>query len=289
MRDASWDSGEAVRQGGRKPWLKWLLLTGGVTLSLSLVIGGSLGSLAFRHRSQLWPAVRNIHSRLQSDEGARELFKKNPALAETYAHEQDFVATVRDWRAKVGGLPVQEPAESPTYSPNADPGEVSASIKGSGGAWMMVEIQGGALAGPIEGEGINHIFFGADEKALESAREKAGEHGAERAWEEFREVMLRCNDDLKAAELYRVEFGLHATYPSETAFLDSVRKLRPVIANLPATNQKGLHEFSIHSYQTPFANNRVLSFRSTDGQRLVATWKGGQLNNVELRPAHNHA
>ncbi len=283
MRDAGWDNGEAVRRSGRHPWLKWLLLTGGMFVSVSLVLGGSLGSLAFRHRTQLWSAVRTIHSRLQSDDGARDLFKKNPALAELYANDQQFVDTVRDWRPRIGDLPAQEPAEGSTYSPNADPGEASASIKGAGGAWMTVNIEGGPLAGPVEGEGITRILFGEDEKALEAAREKAGSLETRRDWEEFRKVMLQCGDDTKAAELYRKEPGLRAAYHSESAFLEAAKAWRPTIEGLPSTKQNDAHDFSIYRNETPFGRTKVLTFKNAKGEHLTARWRDGHLSGLELR------
>ncbi len=198
MRDSSWDNTGVARQGSRRPWLKWALIGIGVVFGLPILMTATIGSLALRHRAQVWPAVRAIHARLQTDEGARDLFVKNPALANSYASDQDFLDTVRTWRTRVGDLPVQEPREGPSYSPDSDPGEAAASIQGLGGAWMLVNIRGGAFAGPIQGEGIDRIFFGEDKKALRTARKNANAIKKLREWDNFRNLMLQCGDDSNA-------------------------------------------------------------------------------------------
>lgn len=288
MRDNSWDNGGAARQGSRKPWLKWMLAGIGFTIGLPLLITAVIGSLALSNRSKVWPAVRSIHARLQTDAGARDLFVKNPALADLYANDQEFVDTVREWRPKVGDLPAQEPPRGPAYAPDVNPGEAAASVQGNGGAWMRVDIRGGALAGPVEGEGSVRIFFGEDKRALRSARRKASASKMRGEWGAFRGLMLQCADDAGAAALYRGERGLHARYPSEAVFLDAVRRMRPAIAELPPAPREDANEFGVRTFHTPFRHSRNLVFRGRDGQELVATWKSGKLSDLELRPARSH-
>lgn len=287
MPDTSWDNGGAATRSPRRPWLKWALLGIGFVFVLPLLMTATFGGLALRHRAQLWPVVRTVHARLQSDQGAKDLFTKNPELANTYMNEQDFLDTVRAWRGKLGDLPSNEPAEGPTYSSDADPGGVSAAIQGTGGAWLRVEIRGGTLAGPIEGEGITRLFFGEDKKALRAARKNANALRTQREWEGFRKLMLDCGDDGKAADLYRREPGLHAHYPNERAFLESVQPLRPAIAKLPVTLREDGGEFAVRTYRTPFSHSRVASFLFADGRELRATWESGQLSKLELRQS-NH-
>ncbi|MBL0313594.1 MAG: hypothetical protein IPP78_12960 [Holophagaceae bacterium] len=288
MRDSSWDNTGVARQGSRRPWLKWALVGIGVVFGLPILMTATIGSLALRHRAQVWPAVCAVHARLQTDEGARDLFVKNPALANIYASDQDFLDTVRTWRTRVGDLPPHEPPEGPTYSPDSDPGEAAASIQGLGGAWMLVNIRGGAFAGPIQGEGIDRIFFGEDKKALRTARKNANAIKKLREWDNFRKLMLQCGDDTNAMALYRREPGLRSRYPSETGFLESMKALRPTLGTLPAKPLEGAHEFSIHTFQSPFRRSRIMTFRGEDGQELAATWTDDQLDNLELRPSNRH-
>ncbi len=288
MPETSWNNGGVAPTGSRRPWLKWGLAGIAVVLGFPLLMTLTFGSLALRHRAKLWPVVRAIHARLQTDEGAKDLFSKNPALANTYANDQDFVGVVRAWRAKVGELPSLEPPEGPAYSPDSDPGGVGAAIQGSGGAWMRVDIRGGGMAGSVEGEGITRLYFAEDRKGLREARRKATAQKAGREWETFRKVMLRCSDDGQAAALYRQEPGLRAAYPSESAFLEATRALRPAIAKLPATLRDDAKEFGIRNYRTPFMQSHVLIFLCPDGQELRAIWKNDQLSKVGLRPAHGH-
>ncbi len=260
----------------------------GVAFGLPLLMTATFGGLALRHRAKLWPAVRAVHARLQTDEGARDLFAKNPALANTFANDQDFLDTVRNWRPKVGDLPTQEPSEGPTYSPDSDPGGAGAAIQGAGGAWMRVDILGGTLGGPIQGEGITRIFFGEDKKALRIARKKANVVKTQRDWEDFRKVMLQCADDTKAGALYRHEPGLQANFRSESDFLERTKAMRPAIAQLPVALREDGHEFSVRNRRTPFSHSRILIFTDTEGRWLVATWKSDQLGNLELRARNRH-
>ena len=288
MRDASWDNGGETRAGRSRPWLKWLLSGVGLMVGIPLLLAATFGSLALRHRAQVWPAVRAVHARLQTDEDARELFVKNPALANAYKSDQDFLGVVRDWRAKVGDLPIQEPPEGPTYSPDSDPGGAGAAIQGAGGAWMRVDILGGTLAGPIPGEGITRIFFGEDKKALRSARNKANAFKTQRDWEEFRRVMLQCSDDTKAGLLYHQEPGLQVNYRTESDFLAAMKALQPAIAKLPETPREDGYQFSVRNRRTPFTHSRIMIFTDTEGQWLVATWKSDRLSNLELRTSNHH-
>ena len=283
MRDTSWDNGGTAHRGSRKPWLKWMLVGIGVVVGLPIMMTATFGSLALRHRAKLWPALRAVHARLQTDESTKDLFAKNPELANSYANEQDFLDTVRIWRVKVGDLPIQEPPEGPAYSPNANPGEAAASIQGAAGAWMMVDIRGGTLGGPVQGEGVVRIFFGEDKKALRTARKNANIFKLQQDWNNFRNLMLQCGDDSSALTLYRREPGLHTRYPSESAFLETAKAMRPALARLPATPLDGAREFNIHNIHSPFTHSRVLTFTDPDGQELVATWKSDQLSNLESR------
>ena len=153
---------------------------------------------------------------------------------------------------------------------------------------MMVDIRGGALAANIQGEGISRIFFGEDKKALRAARKNANAFKKQRDWEAFRNLLIQCGDDTNALALYRREPGLHARYPSETAFLEATKVLRPALAKVPATPRDGAGEFSIHNFHSPFTNSRVLTFTDSDGQKLLATWNSEQLSNLELRPSNRH-
>ncbi len=287
MRDGGWSNGDSPPPGHHRTWLKWVLGGAGLAIAIPLLIGGTIGSMALRNRARIWPAVRTIHTRLQTDEGARDLFLKNPALADTYADSQTFVETARDWRDKIGALPVQQPSEGPSYQLRYEPDEAGAAIQGLGGAWMSVDIQGGTLAGPIRGEGLTHLLFGVDEKGLEAAREAANTFRTQHEWNDFRNLMLQCGDDRLAAKLYAKEPGLQATYRSQSAFLEHLRTLRLGLAGLPVERRDGAHDFSIQTIQSPLGHTRKLAYQRPDGQLLVAIWGDGQLTRVELRLAAN--
>ena len=78
MVDSSWDGSAAVAPGRRFPsWLGWLLAVLLVPVGVGMLIGG----LALGNRSKLWPALRAVAKRLETDEGSLALYRSSPNTA----------------------------------------------------------------------------------------------------------------------------------------------------------------------------------------------------------------
>ncbi|MCL4836842.1 MAG: hypothetical protein KJ058_02610 [Thermoanaerobaculia bacterium] len=71
----------------------------------------SSADLAEERLRARWAELSGALSDLQTDEGARRLWRANPALAERFGSEEEFVARARQWRPKVArDLPAWDPA-----------------------------------------------------------------------------------------------------------------------------------------------------------------------------------
>jgi hypothetical protein len=262
------------------PVLKWLAIGAGALIGIPLIMGLAFGGLALSHRARLWPAVRQVHARLQTDEGARDLFKKNPSLMEAYGTEQDFLETVHAWRGKVGGLPVQEPAEGPAYDLSLDPSGAEIRLEGQGGAWMRLELQGGTFAEPGVGEGLVRLLFAENEKGLEKAAVRLAEGRELRSRAEFREVIQQCSEESTARALYRQEPGLQAAYRSESAFLEHLRPMRASMAAFLAKPGVDPDHFHYQRTTSPVGRYKVYTFDQDAGE-LTARWENDRLSAIE--------
>ncbi len=73
----------------------------------------SSADLAEERLRARWAELSGALSDLQTDEGARRLWRANPALAERFGSEEEFVARARQWRPKVEALARDLPAWDP--------------------------------------------------------------------------------------------------------------------------------------------------------------------------------
>lgn len=286
MRSSSWnDEGPVQGTPRRGSWIKWLVIGVLVVFGLPALIGGAFAALAVSHHAKVWPAVQAVHARLQTDAGARDLFRKNPSLAGAYGGEEAFLDTVRAWRGKVGALPAQEPREGAGYDLSLEPEGAGVQVQGAGGAWMQVDIVGGPLAGPEEGEGVVRLFFAEDEKGLHAADAGARERRNARARADFRRIFEACADDARALALYRREPGLQDSYRSEGAFLEHLKSLRPAIAALLAAPEGKEGSFHQERKESPLGLTVVITLTpdqgKDQGQALSATWHNDRLTRLE--------
>ncbi len=294
MRSNSWDNTNEARKGGRSgSWGKRLLLVAAGLIAIPILIGMAFGGVAMSHRGKLWPAVRQIHARLQTDEGARDLYLKNPSLAEAYGSPQAFLDSVHTWRDKVGELPAQEPVEGKQYEVTLDPSGGDIQVSGSGGAWMRVEIQGGAFAEPGLGEGIVRLLFSEEQRGLERAETRLRDERDKHTGEAFRQLFQQCAEDTAALALYRKEPGLRDTYRSEQTFLAHLKPLRPAIALMLARPAVEEGKFHFQRRTGPFGSSESYTLDLEDGVWLSTASKDGRLSAIDGRasagsPAGTH-
>ena len=273
----------------RYRWLSWIL--GLVAIGAMLIL-----SVVFRvgeNRSRLWPVTRAVAARLATDEGARDLYAKNPQLADYYASADAFLEAVRAHRAAFGTLPDREPGmDRNRYMTDSDPQGFHAYVRGPGGSWMTLEVErsDGTEAGHAAiGEGVTYLGFAdaaSELKELESARHDAF---AENTWIKFKAVdqSLRTEEGTRA--LLQANPSLATDEAARTAFLQRASAWRPrlLAATPPDTWAKAeaapddVVGFSRHS-APPFADKMTMSWKPKDGAWLRVAWDKGQLVKVVL-------
>lgn len=285
MADNSWNTPAPARATGRRSrrLLSWLVvplaLAAGAAILVFALVGRATGL-----RRQAWPLIQAVHARLATDEGARDLFRKNPACAAGYETEEAFVEAARTWRTKGGGLPAQEPQEDRRdYFVNSDPFELSIGIRGSGGGWMRARFATGPAAGKDAGEGLMQLLFADSAKGLQEAARDTRRQVRARQYEAFREVAQSLATDEGARELLRREALLRKGWPSEEAFLQDVRAWRPHLAALPLelrdAEKGGPVQASFRRNHSPLGDRRTLEVAHPAG-RWKATWRDGALEDL---------
>lgn len=130
MVDSSWDNGGgAPKKPGLGTGTK-VLLGCGVALLLGVVtctVGGmALGHMikkdpeAFEKRMEGWAKgmmqkdwehLRALVDQVQTEDGARALYRSNPDLRQGYPTEEGFLTAARGWRTLMTPLPVEIPME----------------------------------------------------------------------------------------------------------------------------------------------------------------------------------
>lgn len=79
------------------PWRLWGKILLSLSLALALLVAWGVWHL-HRGRTTAWPAFRQVMNRLPSDEGALDLYRRNPALSHAYPTDQAFLEYVRLYR-----------------------------------------------------------------------------------------------------------------------------------------------------------------------------------------------
>jgi hypothetical protein len=116
MPDESRDSGaraQATRSSGPTTLVKVAL--GCLVLGLVLV-GSCVGLVGFGARSvwkatgDEWGQLAALAAKLETDDGARQVWEESPALHPSYPTAEDFVAAATSWRPRLGPIPARPPA-----------------------------------------------------------------------------------------------------------------------------------------------------------------------------------
>ena len=96
MADSRWNTStpSKARRRGFPAWITVpLALLAGIAILVFALVGRATGL-----RRQAWPLVQAVHKRIATDEGARDLYRLNPACANGYESEEAFLQAVRAWR-----------------------------------------------------------------------------------------------------------------------------------------------------------------------------------------------
>ncbi|WP_257305068.1 hypothetical protein [Geothrix campi] len=131
--------------------------------------------------AQAWPVIRRVALRLQTDAEAGRLYRANPALARRYPTEEAFLEQVRAFRPQFASLPDPRP-KADRYECHAGPNGFRASVQGSGGTWITLEVRQDILLEKVPGEGLLRLEFSPTRESSRpkrrAIRKAAGAHTA---------------------------------------------------------------------------------------------------------------
>jgi len=270
-------------------WLLWIggLAAIGIMLILSVVLRVQ------ENEGKAWPILQIVTARLGTDEGARDIYAKNPQLADFYPSPDAFLESVRTHRAAFGALPGREPGmDGEKYETDSDPQGLRAFIKGTGGAWMALELESsdGTAAGHAAiGEGITYLGFSDASATLRDVEGASRETRAENQWSRFKAVEQALLTEENTLALLQANPTLAKDDAARTAFLQQARAWRPRLAasTPPATWVKAeaapddTVSFT-HRSAAPFVDKMEMGWKPKDGAWLRIEWSQGQLVKVAL-------
>ena len=271
---------------GSSRWLVWLggaaALVGVILLSVFLRVQ--------ENESKAWPITSAVVARLSTDQGARDLYAKNPRLADDYPTADAFVSAVAAQRASFGALTTRQPD---SFHSESDPTDLSVVAKGTGGAWMELHVErsdGSAAGHAAIGEGITFLGFGATEAALNEARKDLRSAYHEAKWAEFRTTEQALLTDAGVNGLLQAHPDLASDDAARAAFLQQAQAWRPRLAvhPPPATWKEAVDAdakdemVSMVRRSNPLGDHLEVGWRLTDQSWLRATWDNGHLIKVSV-------
>ncbi len=284
-QDASWNSEPASsfkRRGRAWGWLwKTALVVGLLGISGAIIVITQLESMS----RKAWPAVRQVSARLQTDEGARDLWAKNPELQQGYPDQEGFLSQVKLHRTAFANLPALEPPrDGETLQIESWPIGIMARLKSQDGTWMQLTIERVPVVGDVaqQGEGITELVFADRGGSLEESRREARQAQSNRRWSRFRENAVALQTDDGAKSLYQAQPGLKKHFPTENDFLVKARAWRPQLESLPEDSREDGGHLQLHIYTSPLGEQQELAYTTKSGMRLRQNWSNGQLVELSL-------
>lgn len=251
-------------------WLLPLVVLGAALLSAGLWARQALAA----QRAQAWGITAKVAQRLQTDEGARQLYLANPELKARSASESAFLEEVRAHRASFGALPPQEPREGFVCFPSLT--SFTAQVRGTDGSWMELQVQGPSLFDEVRGEGLHLLHFAQGRPALmqESPAEKQVFDAA--YWKKFQGVLAALGTPNGAKALWRQEPGIHLAFPHPEDLVAWADTQRGVLVTIPRGEWTLVVKVSLRRERS--SEGEAVSLDYDLGSRsLRMTWRGERL------------
>lgn len=274
MATSTWDDPTPTPR--RIPWMG-ILLALAVAGGLIALLAGSLAGLSGANRSMAWPLTRNVVQRLQTDEGARDLWRRNPDLASTWEGEEAFVLMSRTHRQALATLPPQEPHEhQDRLWISASPGDLRVLVRTESGPWLHLY----ADTHSGQGEGLFAIRVEAPGSLGDQLKAMTRIHGAMHRTR-FTQALDALAEDATARAWLIRETGLP---PGEVEpLLAEARRLRPQLPTLRAELQAEKARVRRSSRQVFFQRTTTREFTASNGARLRLTYTQGRLSGLAVR------
>jgi hypothetical protein len=277
MVDSSWDGIASPAAARRFPsWLGWLLAVLLLPVGLALLLGGQSAA----NRRRVWPALREVARRLETDEGGRALFRSNPEMVSLYGSEEAFLERVRRSRPALAALPAAEPGEARgAYRADGNPAGLEGALALADATWFGINVAAPApfgLAGPERAQ----VLLADSQGELRSLARRPWEAAAAGRWQDFRSVAAALGSDPETRRLLEANPGLRRRYPDPEALLVQARRWRQAGIVLPESAKEAKGQVQISSHQGFGARVERLRFRTPDRRGLSLTWQDGRLTEV---------
>jgi len=110
--ESSWDAPPPPRKKGLSVVGKVFIGCGAAMLCFLLAIGAMVWvvfSKASRAMDHGWSQIHAEIRDLRTEQGARNLYRDNPGLAQNYPTEAEFLKAAAEWRGKLGDIPEKRP------------------------------------------------------------------------------------------------------------------------------------------------------------------------------------
>lgn len=284
MPSGAWSSERTnPSPGGWSWWARAALAIFGGGAILTLVAVAHVQAM----RARAWPIVRRVAERLQTDAAALDLYRANPELGARYGSEEAYLEQVRTYHAQFASLPEMVPEEGDAYRCAATPNSFQVWLKGNGGGWLHLFVQGPSYFNQVRGEGLHRLTFAATREALAEEDRTMRRARAEEDWKRFRETTARLATEEGSRALWKVEPGLAQRFQSENLFLKEVTRLRPFLEPLPESNTFVAPRFQRKVLRGRVGEDRELAF-AFEGGTLRLTWQQDRLTGIGFDPRGDH-
>jgi hypothetical protein len=269
-------------------WAPWLL----VVAALPFGAISWLAARAASNRSQAWPALRQVMVRLEDPLQARRLWERNPGLHGDFPDAESFQAELATWLPRFGGLPAAEPVESSgSYGIGADPFSLHVELKGRGGAWVYMSVEGYGAFGPGvgQGEGLVRLHFAEARAALTERLHQFEDRRARELWARYRQVEIQLRSESEVRRLWAREARLHQAYRAQEDLLRATAAWRKPLPALPEDITSAPNRPSLRREETPMGRTESVGYPGPEGLMLWVTWRDGCLEGIDpTLEVHGH-
>lgn len=234
-----------------------------------------------RVEAQAWPVIRQVAQRLRTDAEAGQLYRANPALARTHATEEAFLERVRAHREPFAALPDLPPGRD-RYECFAGPNGFLASVQGSDGSWVRIEVRKNVLFETVPGEGLLRVEFSPAKAPNDRERSALRRARAEADWRRYRELCAQLASPDGTRTLWQRESGLHRSFPREADLQVFAAGVRPHLRPVPEPSR--LARLRLHRQVQGPQGETVRLDGAFPGGTLTAVWTRDQLTGLEFVP-----
>lgn len=273
MAKATWDDEPQPRRTFR--WKGWLL---GLAIAAGLValLTGVAAGIGTSNRRLAWPLLLNVAGRLQTEEGARDLWQRNPDLADTWGSEEAFLAMARQARAHVQRLPKQEPRNHAEAWMSSGPEQLRVMARVPDGPWLHV------YANTVDGKGEGIWAIHLDEHPAFEAQFKAmSRRMGDIQRRRMDRILVQLSTDPEATTFLARETGLDAA--ALQPWLAQVQAFRHRLPDLRKDLAREERRVRRRNRQILFHHTTTVEFEESGGAGIRLEYNQGRLNRLRLK------